>query len=59
MKGDLSDNAIRLNVEAVVAELAASHPILAEHVAQGTLQVVGAVYSLKTGHVTWVYDNAP
>lgn len=59
MKGDLSDNAIRLNVQAVVAELAASHPILAEHVAQGTLQVVGAVYSLKTGNVTWVSDNAP
>ena len=59
MQGDLSDNAIRLNVQAVVAQLAASHPILAEHVAQGTLKVVGAVYSLKTGHVTWVSDNAP
>jgi carbonic anhydrase len=58
MKGDLSDNAIRLNVEAVVAELAASHPILAEHVAKGTLKVVGAVYSLKTGRVTWVSDSA-
>lgn len=56
MKGELSDNAIRVNVEAVVAQLEASHPILAEHVADGSLKIVGGVYSLKTGRVAWLSD---
>lgn len=56
MKGELSDNAIRVNVEAVVAQLEASHPILAEHVAAGTLKIVGGVYSLQTGRVAWLSD---
>ena len=57
MKGELSDNAIRVNVEAVVAQLEASHPILAEHVADGSLKIVGGVYSLKTGRVAWLSDT--
>ncbi|HET9941206.1 MAG TPA: carbonic anhydrase [Candidatus Eisenbacteria bacterium] len=59
MQGDLSDNAIRLNVEAVVAQLAASHPILAEHIAEGKLKIVGGVYSLETGRVAWLAQNTP
>jgi carbonic anhydrase len=57
MKGELSDNAIRVNVEAVVAQLEASQPILAEHVADGSLKIVGGVYSLKTGRVAWLSDT--
>jgi len=57
MKGELSDNAIRVNVEAVVAQLEASHPILAEHVADGSLKIVGGVYSLETGRVAWLSDT--
>ena len=57
MKGELSDNAIRVNVEAVVAQLEASHPILAEHVADGSLKIVGGVYSLQTGRVAWLSDT--
>ena len=57
MKGELPDNAIRVNVETVVAQLEASHPILAEHVADGSLKIVGGVYSLKTGRVAWLSDT--
>jgi len=46
-----------MNVAAVVTALRASHPILAEHVADGSLQVVGGVYSLKTGKVSWQPDT--
>jgi carbonic anhydrase len=57
MPGDMTANAVRMNVAAVVAALRSSHPILAEHVADGSLQVVGGVYSLKTGKVSWQPDT--
>jgi len=57
MPGDLTANAVRMNVAAVVTALRSSHPILAEHVADGSLQVVGGVYSLKTGKVSWQPDT--
>jgi carbonic anhydrase len=56
MKGDVSDNAIRINVEHVVDQLRSSKPILAEAVDSGKLRIVGAVYSLKTGAVTWLLE---
>src|SRR5439155_2822246 len=59
LSGDLSDNAIRLNVEMVVDQLRASEPVLAEAVAAGKLRIVGAVYSLATGSVTWLPEKAP
>ena len=59
MQGELSDNAVRVNVETVVSELTASHPILAEHIAEGKLKIVGGVYSLKTGRVAWLPENNP
>ena len=59
LPGDLSDNAIRLNVEAVVAQLRSSQPILSEMVATGKLRVVGSVYSLGTGKVAWLPDEKP
>jgi carbonic anhydrase len=57
LPGNLSDNAIRLNVEKVVAELRASKPILAEAVAAKRLRIVGAVYALDTGKVAWLPEK--
>jgi carbonic anhydrase len=54
LPGDRIENAVRLNVENVVAQLRASQPVLAERVASGKLQIVGAVYSLDTGKVSWL-----
>jgi len=54
--GDLIENAVRMNVENVVQQLRGSTPVLAELVEHKTLTVVGAVYSLDTGKVTWLGD---
>jgi carbonic anhydrase len=55
--GDLIENAVRINVENVVRQLRTSTPVLEEFVKQGTLSVVGAVYSLDTGKVAWLPDK--
>jgi len=55
--GDLATNAVRDNVERVVDRLRSSHPILAEAVRAGKLRIVGAVYSLDSGAVTWLPDQ--
>ena len=54
--GDPVSNAVRANVQLVVQQLRASTPILSELVAHGKLKIVGGVYSLETGKVTWVTD---
>jgi carbonic anhydrase len=59
MKGDLVENAVQINVENIVAQLRASKPILAELVEHGKLQIVGAVYSLDSGKVTWLSETGP
>jgi carbonic anhydrase len=56
MSGDPVANAVRLNVEMVVKQLRSSTPILSELVAHGKLRIVGAVYSIETGSVTWLPD---
>jgi carbonic anhydrase len=56
MPGDAIQNAVRNNVEMVVMKLR-SEPVLAPFVKQGKLRVVGAVYSLDTGKVTWLPDR--
>ena len=56
MSGDPVANAVRINVEIVVKQLRSSTPILSELVAHGKLKIVGGVYSLKTGSVTWLPD---
>ncbi len=58
LPGDLAENAVRLNVERVVAQLRTSQPVLAELVAAGKLRIVGAVYSLDTGNVAWLSQPA-
>jgi len=57
--GDLSANAVRINVEMVVAQLRSSTPVLAELVGSGKLKIVGAVYSLENGKVTWLPEGTP
>jgi carbonic anhydrase len=54
MSGDPVANAVRMNVEMVVKQLRSSTPILSELVAHGKLRIVGAVYSIETGAVTWL-----
>jgi carbonic anhydrase len=55
--GDLIENAVRINVENVVAQIRRSRPVLAEAVERGELTVVGAVYALDTGKVAWLPHN--
>ena len=57
LPGDHVENAVKANVEMVVKQLRTSTPILAELVSQGKLKVVGAIYSLDTGKVTWLPDT--
>ncbi len=56
MPGDPVANAVRINVEMVVQQLRSSTPILSELVAHGKLKIIGGVYSLETGEVTWLSD---
>jgi carbonic anhydrase len=55
MPGDPVDNAVKANVQMTVKKLRSS-PIFAELIAGGKLKIVGAVYSLDTGKVTWLED---
>ena len=52
--GDKVENAVRANVENVVAQLRGSKPVLSDLVAKGKVRIVGAVYSLDTGRVDWL-----
>jgi len=57
LPGDAVENAVKANVEMVVKQLRTSTPILSHLASQGKLRVVGAVYSLDTGKVTWLPDS--
>jgi carbonic anhydrase len=57
LPGDPVENAVKANVEMVVKQLRTSTPVLAELVKHGKLKVVGALYSLDTGKVTWLPDT--
>jgi len=57
LPGDALANAVRTNVEMVVQQLRTSTPILSELVAHHKLKIIGAVYSLKTGRVSWLPDD--
>jgi len=51
--GNLTDAVIDANIRRVVDQLKASQPILAAHVTQSGLRIVGARYSLASGIVTF------
>lgn len=57
MKGDVVANAVSENVLMVVKKLE-SDPRLAAMVKSGDVRIVGGVYSLETGKVTFVADSA-
>jgi len=59
LPGDLTQNAVRLNVEMVVEQLRSSKPVLAHLVRENKLRIVGAVYSLDTGRVDWLPEKLP
>lgn len=56
--GDRVENSVRLNVEMIVERLRTSQPVLAELVHHGKLRIVGAVYSLDSGAITWLPESA-
>ncbi|MEZ5400316.1 MAG: carbonic anhydrase [Bryobacteraceae bacterium] len=56
--GDVLERAIHANVEAGVAALAASDPILAPLAGGGRLRVVGAYYDGESGRVGWMTPPA-
>jgi carbonic anhydrase len=56
MTGDPLSNAVRTNVQMVVQQLRSTKPILSKLVAEGKLKIIGGVYSLETGKVTWLSD---
>ena len=58
LSGDPVANAVRMNVNMVVKQLRSSTPILSELVAHGKLKIVGAVYSIETGSVTWLPEGS-
>ncbi|TPE50403.1 carbonic anhydrase [Amaricoccus solimangrovi] len=54
MEGDLIANSVAANVRRVVASIADQSPIVREGVAAGKVKVVGAVYDLDDGHVSFL-----
>ena len=56
MPGDPVANAVRANVQMVVQQLRTSTPVLSELISHGKLKIIGGVYSLETGEVTWLRD---
>ena len=57
LPGDPVENAVKTNVEMVVAQLRSSTPVLEKLEAEGKLKIVGAIYSLDTGKVKWLSDS--
>ena len=51
------ENAVRANVQDIVARLQVTGPILAPKVNAGSLKVIGATVSLNTGKVELVPDG--
>lgn len=51
---DLLNRAVRANVERTVAQIRSSRPLVAGAVKEGRVKVVGGVYDLATGVVTFI-----
>jgi len=52
-QGDLLSNAVAANVDLIVGKLHKSEPIIKESIEKDHVDVVGAVYDLKTGRVAF------
>jgi len=57
MEGNVFDNAIRINVINQVSELRHLEPVLSRNYEEGKLLIVGAVYDLATGEVTFLKET--
>jgi carbonic anhydrase len=57
LAGDAIENAVKMNVELVVDQLHSSTPVLSQLVKDGKLKIVGGIYSLDTGQVTWLPER--
>jgi carbonic anhydrase len=57
MPGNVLDNAIRLNVINQVNHLRQLEPVLSKNYEEGKLLIVGAVYDLGTGKVTFLKET--
>ncbi len=57
VKGDLVENAVKINVAMEVKQLQSLEPVLTKAIKNNTAKVVGAVYDLKTGKVEFLPDN--
>jgi carbonic anhydrase len=58
MKGDAVDNAVRANVQDIVAKLKKTGPIISKKAESGGLKIVGGVVSLSSGKVEMVGDQS-
>lgn len=54
LSGDILENAVRINVQNVVAQLKSSEPIIEEFVHEKKVDVIGARYDLDDGSVTFL-----
>jgi carbonic anhydrase len=57
LAGDAIENVVKMNVEMVVDQLHSSTPVLSQLVKDGKLKIVGGIYSLDTGKVTWLPER--
>lgn len=57
LPGDAVERAARLHVEATVEQLRNSEPLLARLCRMGTLKVIGGLYNLDAGDVSWLRED--
>lgn len=57
MKGDMIENAVKVNVAMQVKQLKNLEPVLTKAIIKGNLKIVGAVYNLSTGVVEFLPEN--
>jgi len=55
--GDEVENAVKINVAMQVQQLENLEPVLTKGVQSGALKIVGAVYDLETGKITFLDPN--
>ena len=55
--GDEVENAVKINVAMQVQQLENLEPVLTKGIRNGSLKIVGAVYDLETGKITFLNPN--
>ncbi|MBI3518347.1 MAG: carbonic anhydrase, partial [Bacteroidetes bacterium] len=57
VKGDVVENAVKINVAMEVKQLQSLEPVLTKAIKDGSVKIVGAVYNLSNGKVEFLPDN--